>query len=143
MAMFKWYQGSALVIVFLHGIRSTSQLGALVKSIWNTRAWTLQEYVAAKVVHFYTEYWTIYLNVLCSVWRFFFGFLVRKAQTTQYARLCFAEQHPPVWHHGSVLEEQMDSDVEREVMRGGIATSATSSTTATLATTSAQDMTWK
>ncbi|KAF8439838.1 hypothetical protein L210DRAFT_3504264 [Boletus edulis BED1] len=62
-AMFKWYQGSALVIVFLRGVRSTSQLGALVKSIWNTRAWTLQEYVAAKVVHFYTEDWTLYLNL--------------------------------------------------------------------------------
>ncbi|KAG6377837.1 hypothetical protein JVT61DRAFT_14618 [Boletus reticuloceps] len=62
-AMFKWYQGAALVVVFLRGVRSSSQLGALVRSIWNTRAWTLQEYVAAKVVHFYTEDWTIYLNL--------------------------------------------------------------------------------
>ncbi|KAF8439820.1 hypothetical protein L210DRAFT_3645803 [Boletus edulis BED1] len=62
-AMFKWYQGSALVIVFLRGVRSSSQLGALVRSIWNTRAWTLQEYVAAKVLHFYTEDWTPYLGL--------------------------------------------------------------------------------
>ena len=57
-AMFKWYQGSAMAIVFLRGVCSPSQHGALVRSIWNTRAWTLQEYVAAKVVRFYTEDWT-------------------------------------------------------------------------------------
>ena len=62
-AMFKWYQGSAMMIVFLRGVRSSSQLGALVRSIWNTRAWTLQEYVAAKVIHFYTENWTLYLDL--------------------------------------------------------------------------------
>ena len=62
-AMFKWYQGSAMMIVFLRGVRSSSQRGSLVKSIWNTRAWTLQEYVAAKVIHFYTEDWTLYLDL--------------------------------------------------------------------------------
>ena len=61
-AMFKWYQGSAMMIVFLRGVHP-SQRGALVKSIWNTRAWTLQEYVAAKVIHFYTEDWTLYLDL--------------------------------------------------------------------------------
>ncbi|KAF8554674.1 WD40 repeat-like protein [Imleria badia] len=62
-AMFKWYQGCAMMIVFLRGVRSSSQLGALVKSIWNTRAWTLQEYVASKIIHFYTEDWTLYLDL--------------------------------------------------------------------------------
>ena len=62
-AMFKWYQGSAMMIVFLRGVRSPSQRGALVGSIWNTRAWTLQEYIAAKVIHFYTEDWTLYLDL--------------------------------------------------------------------------------
>ena len=62
-AMFKWYQGSAMMIVFLRGIRSPATLGDLVKSIWNTRAWTLQEYVASKVIHFYTEDWTLYLDL--------------------------------------------------------------------------------
>ena len=62
-AMFKWYEGSAMMIVFLRGVRSRSQRGALVKSIWNTRAWTLQEYLAAKVIHFYTEDWTLYLDL--------------------------------------------------------------------------------
>ena len=62
-AMFEWYQRSASVIVFLRGVRSSSQRGALMRSIWNTRAWTLQEYIAAKVIHFYTEDWTPYLNL--------------------------------------------------------------------------------
>ncbi|KAF8551245.1 hypothetical protein OG21DRAFT_1487133 [Imleria badia] len=62
-AMFKWYRGSATMIVFLRGIHSPATLGDLVKSIWNTRAWTLQEYVAAKVIRFYTEDWTPYLNL--------------------------------------------------------------------------------
>ncbi|KAF8555027.1 hypothetical protein OG21DRAFT_963376 [Imleria badia] len=62
-AMFKWYQGSALMIVFLRGVHSSSRRGALGKSIWNTRAWTLQEYVASKVIHFYTEDWTLYLDL--------------------------------------------------------------------------------
>ena len=65
-AMFKWYQGAAVTIVFLRGVRSSSQRGALKNSIWNTRAWTLQEYVASKVVHFYTEDWTPYLNLELS-----------------------------------------------------------------------------
>ncbi|KAF8556453.1 hypothetical protein OG21DRAFT_1408965, partial [Imleria badia] len=62
-AMFKWYQGSAMMIVFLRGVRSASGRGALVKSIWNTRGWTLQEYVASKIIHFYTEDWTLYLDL--------------------------------------------------------------------------------
>ena len=62
-AMFKWYEGSAMMIVFLRGVRSPSQRGALVGSIWNTRAWTLQEYIAAKVIRFYTEDWTLYLDL--------------------------------------------------------------------------------
>ena len=62
-AMFKWYEGSALTIIFLRGVRSTSQRGDLVRSIWNTRAWTFQEYHASKVVRFYTEDWTPYLNL--------------------------------------------------------------------------------
>ena len=62
-AMFKWYQGCATMVVFLRGVCSSSLLGALVQSIWNTRAWTLQEYIAAKVIHFYTEDWTPYLQL--------------------------------------------------------------------------------
>ncbi|KAF8555026.1 hypothetical protein OG21DRAFT_1461554 [Imleria badia] len=60
---FKWYQGSAMMIVFLRGVRSPSRRGDLVRSIWNTRAWTLREYIASKVVRFYTEDWTPYLDL--------------------------------------------------------------------------------
>ncbi|KAF8549076.1 hypothetical protein OG21DRAFT_640744 [Imleria badia] len=62
-SMFKWYEGSAVTIVFLRGVRSPSKRGDLAKSIWNTRAWTLQEYHASKVVRFYTEDWKPYLNL--------------------------------------------------------------------------------
>ena len=62
-AMFKWYQGSALMIVFLRGVPSSSPRGALVGSIWNTRGWTLQEYIAAKKVRFYTKDWTLYRDL--------------------------------------------------------------------------------
>ena len=62
-AMFKWYQGSAMMIVFLRGVSSSSQRGALARSIWNTRGWTLQEYVASKIIHFYTEDWTVYVDL--------------------------------------------------------------------------------
>ncbi|KAG6371697.1 hypothetical protein JVT61DRAFT_9038 [Boletus reticuloceps] len=62
-AMFKWYQGSVMMIVFLHGVRPSSSRGALARSLWNTRAWMLQEYIAAKVIHFYTEDWTPYRDL--------------------------------------------------------------------------------
>ncbi|KAF8552354.1 hypothetical protein OG21DRAFT_150336 [Imleria badia] len=63
-SMFKWYEGSAVTIVLLRGVRSPSKRGDLVKSIWNTRAWMLQEYHASKVVRFYTEDWKPYLNLV-------------------------------------------------------------------------------
>lgn len=62
-AMFGWYQGSAITIIFLGGVRSPSRRGDLVKSMWNTRAWTLQEYHASKVVRFYNEDWTLYMGL--------------------------------------------------------------------------------
>ena len=62
-AMFKWYRGSAMMIVFLRGVYSPGKSGDLVRSIWNTRAWTFQEYVAAKIIRFYAEDWTPYLNL--------------------------------------------------------------------------------
>ena len=65
-AMFGWYQGSALMIVFLRGVGSSSPPGALAGSIWNTRAWTLQEYIAAKNIRFYTEDWTLYRDLPLS-----------------------------------------------------------------------------
>ena len=61
-AMFKWYEGSALTVVYLPDV----PLRRLVDSIWNSRAWTLQEYHASKVVRFYNKDWTLYkgLNIL-------------------------------------------------------------------------------
>ncbi|KAI9571003.1 hypothetical protein HD554DRAFT_235697 [Boletus coccyginus] len=63
-AMFRWYRGSSLTIVHLLGVLSKSQvIGCLWRSVWNTRGWTYQEYVASKVVRFYTEDWKPYLGL--------------------------------------------------------------------------------
>ncbi|KAI9571626.1 hypothetical protein HD554DRAFT_1798465 [Boletus coccyginus] len=63
-AMFRWYRGSSLTVVHLLGVFSQSQKkGYLWRSIWNTRGWTYQEYVASKVVQFYTEDWKPYLGL--------------------------------------------------------------------------------
>ena len=63
-AMFRWYRGSSLTIVHLLGVLSESQeIGCLWKSIWNTRGWTYQEYLASEVVQFYTEDWKPYLGL--------------------------------------------------------------------------------
>jgi len=63
-AMFTWYRGSSLTIVYLRGVWSQSQQpGDLWRSIWNTRGWTYQEYVAAVIVQFYTEDWEPYLGL--------------------------------------------------------------------------------
>ncbi|KAF8548243.1 hypothetical protein OG21DRAFT_789639 [Imleria badia] len=66
-AMFTWYRGSSLTIVYLRGVSSKYQYpGSLQKSIWNTRAWTYQEYIAAETVQFYTEDWKPYLDLTLS-----------------------------------------------------------------------------
>lgn len=60
--MFEWYRNAALVLVFLRGVCSPSQHGALV-SLWNTRASTLRDYIAVKAIRFYTEDWIPYLGL--------------------------------------------------------------------------------
>ena len=60
-SMFQWYHESSLTVVHLKGVLSDSELGALESSLWNTRAWTLQEFFASKVIRFYTEDWKPYL----------------------------------------------------------------------------------
>ena len=63
-AMFRWYRGSSLTIIHLLGVLSESQqFGCLWRSIWNTRGWTYQEYIASEVVQFYTEDWKSYLGL--------------------------------------------------------------------------------
>ena len=60
-AMFGWYRDSALTLIYLVGISSDSpEPGDLQRSIWNTRVWTFQEYLAAERVQFYTEDWKPY-----------------------------------------------------------------------------------
>ena len=62
-SMFKWYQGSAVTMVLLRSVHSPSRRGNLVRNIWNTRAWTFQEYHASRVVRFYNDDWTPYMNL--------------------------------------------------------------------------------
>ena len=62
-SMFKWYERSAMTLIFLRGVDRLARHGALTRSIWNMRAWTLQEYHASKVVRIYTGDWTPYLGL--------------------------------------------------------------------------------
>ena len=59
-AMSKWYQRSALTVVFLFDVLSPSRYGNLMRCIWNTLAWTFQE---SKVVRFYTKDWKLHMNL--------------------------------------------------------------------------------
>lgn len=68
-SMYQWYHESSLTLVHLKGVPSLEAesdldafLDALVHCIWNTRAWTLQEYFASTVIRFYTEDWKPYLR---------------------------------------------------------------------------------
>ena len=66
-AMFTWYHGSSLTIVYLRGVSSEPRApGSLQGSVWNTRGWTYQEYVAAETIRFYTEDWKPYLGLTLS-----------------------------------------------------------------------------
>ena len=63
-AMFSWYRDSSLTLVYLRDVPSELQEpGGLQGSIWNTRAWTYQEYLAVKRVQFYTGDWKLYLRL--------------------------------------------------------------------------------
>ncbi|KAG1726991.1 uncharacterized protein EDB91DRAFT_899902 [Suillus paluster] len=63
-SMFGWYHDSALTVVYLSEALPSSQPGALAKSSWNTRGWTVPEFLAPKVIRFYQQDWTPYLNDL-------------------------------------------------------------------------------
>ncbi|KAG0701114.1 hypothetical protein DFH29DRAFT_876116 [Suillus ampliporus] len=45
-SMFVWYRESALTIVYLSDVPPSSTFGALANSAWNTRGWTVQEFLA-------------------------------------------------------------------------------------------------
>ncbi|KAG1900457.1 uncharacterized protein F5891DRAFT_1145946 [Suillus fuscotomentosus] len=61
-SMFIWYHRSALIIVYLSDVPSSSKSGALANSAWNTRAWSIPELLAPKVIIFYQADWTLYLD---------------------------------------------------------------------------------
>ncbi|KAG2747696.1 hypothetical protein P692DRAFT_20834968 [Suillus brevipes Sb2] len=61
-SMFVWYRHSALTIVYLSDVPPSSKSGALAKSAWITRGWTVQEFIAPKVILFYQNNWTLYLD---------------------------------------------------------------------------------
>ncbi|KAG0709869.1 WD40-repeat-containing domain protein [Suillus ampliporus] len=61
-SMFAWYRNSALTVVYLSDVPPSSKPGALAKSTWNTRGWTVPEFLAPKVIRFYQQDWTPYLN---------------------------------------------------------------------------------
>ncbi|KIK41072.1 hypothetical protein CY34DRAFT_806482 [Suillus luteus UH-Slu-Lm8-n1] len=61
-SMFVWYHHSALTIVYLSDVPPSSKSGALAKSVWNTRGWTVQEFIAPRVILFYQSNWTLYLD---------------------------------------------------------------------------------
>ena len=75
-SMYRWYSESSLTIVHLRGVRDELSidldtlldiLDKLLKDFvdcrWNQRAWTLQEYFASRIIHFYTENWKPYLPI--------------------------------------------------------------------------------
>ncbi|KAG1779943.1 heterokaryon incompatibility protein-domain-containing protein [Suillus placidus] len=61
-SMFVWYRQSALTIVYLSDVPPSAKWGALANSDWNTRGWTVQEFLAPRVILFYCADWALYLN---------------------------------------------------------------------------------
>jgi hypothetical protein len=61
-SMFAWYHTSALTMVYLSDVPPSSKPGALARSAWNTRGWTVPEFLAPKVIRFYHSDWTPYLD---------------------------------------------------------------------------------
>ena len=61
-SMYRWYEEAAETLVYLADVLSSSELGDLTKSRWMTRAWTLQELLASKIIRFYDREWKLYLN---------------------------------------------------------------------------------
>ncbi|KAG0705623.1 hypothetical protein DFH29DRAFT_1067387 [Suillus ampliporus] len=61
-SMFAWYRHSALTVVYLSDVPPSSKSGALAKSTWNTRGWTVPELLAPKNILFYQRDWSLYLD---------------------------------------------------------------------------------
>jgi hypothetical protein len=60
--MFVWYRHSALTIIYLSDVSRFSKSGALAKSAWIERGWTVQEFLAPNVIIFYQKDWSLYLD---------------------------------------------------------------------------------
>ncbi|KAG2158573.1 WD40-repeat-containing domain protein [Suillus bovinus] len=61
-SMFAWYHYAALTMVYLCDVPPSSKSGALAKSAWNSRGWTVPELLAPRVILFYQQDWTPYLD---------------------------------------------------------------------------------
>ncbi|KIO01941.1 hypothetical protein M404DRAFT_718124 [Pisolithus tinctorius Marx 270] len=61
-SMYEWYANSVATLVFLAGVAHPSKPGDLTRSLWMTRAWTLQELLSPKVIFFYDAQWKLYLG---------------------------------------------------------------------------------
>ncbi|KIK14061.1 hypothetical protein PISMIDRAFT_41048, partial [Pisolithus microcarpus 441] len=62
MLMYKWYADPAAMLMFLAGVAHPSRAGDLLRSLWMTRAWTLEELLAPKAIFFYDSEWKPYLG---------------------------------------------------------------------------------
>ncbi|KAI5986440.1 hypothetical protein F5J12DRAFT_898764 [Pisolithus orientalis] len=61
-SMYKWYANSAATLVFLAGVTHPTKPGDLKRSLWMTRAWTLQELLSPTTIFFYDAEWKLYLG---------------------------------------------------------------------------------
>jgi hypothetical protein len=61
-SMYTWYHHSALTIIYLSDVPPSYKSGGLGNSAWNTRGWTVQEFLAPRVILFYKKDWTLYLD---------------------------------------------------------------------------------
>ncbi|KAG2117648.1 hypothetical protein BD769DRAFT_1777979 [Suillus cothurnatus] len=61
-AGYHWAWVDTLAIVYLSDVPPSAKYGALAKSEWNTRGWTVPEFLASKAIRFYQKDWTLYLD---------------------------------------------------------------------------------
>ncbi|KAG1803773.1 uncharacterized protein HD556DRAFT_1226766, partial [Suillus plorans] len=60
--MFVWYRLSVLAIANLSDVLPSSKSVAPANSTWNTRGWTVQEFLAPNIVLSYQAEWTLYID---------------------------------------------------------------------------------
>ncbi|KAI6043849.1 hypothetical protein EDC04DRAFT_2946528 [Pisolithus marmoratus] len=62
-SMFVWYRQSALTITYLSNVSDTN---SFLSSEWFEHGWTLQELLAPERLLFYTQTWSLYMNLRSS-----------------------------------------------------------------------------